>query len=276
MVTKRSFFKWAMAVVTLLLLFNLPGGCTARIKGVFKDSTSPLQRFFIKTTHSLKEGADAIRGFGGMLEENSRLSEEVIYLQARLVALGNLEQTNRHLQDQLDFYNRQKQALIPCQVTARTISGWWQSIRLDKGKAQGIEANRAVISPDGLVGRTSDVSVYTADVLLLSDPACKVSARVSRTGSFGLVTGCGVNAQGHPVARMQFIHKDAPVKAGDAVVTSGLGGVFPKDILIGYIETVGMEDAGLYQVADIIPKAVTELMDVVFVAAEGENTETEE
>ena len=276
MVVRKSFLKWAIAVAALLLLFNLPGGCTARIKGIFKDPISPVQAFFIKTAHSLKEGADTVRGFGGVMEKNSRLSEEVIYLQAKLVELENLEQENRHLQDQLDFYKRQKHTLIPCQVTARTISGWWQSMRLDKGRAQGVEAGRAVISPDGLVGRTSEVSAYTAEVLLISDPACKVSARVSRTGSFGLVTGLGVNAQGYPVARMQFIHKDAPVRAGDAVVTSGLGGVFPKDILIGYIETVGMEEAGLYQYADIIPKAVTELMDVVFVTGEEENAEAEE
>jgi rod shape-determining protein MreC len=276
MVVQKSFFKWVAAVTALLLLFNLPGGCTARIKGIFKDTITPLQRVSVKTIQSLKEGAGSVRGFGGLMDENSRLSEEVIYLQARLVELENLEQENRHLQDQLDFYKRQKHTLIPCQVTARTISGWWQSVRLDKGRAQGIEANRAVISPDGLVGRTEAVSVYTADVLLLSDPACKVSARVSRTGSFGLVTGSGVNAQGYPVARMQFIHKDAPVQAGDAVVTSGLGGVFPKNILIGYVENVGKEEAGLYQYADIIPKAVTELMDVVFVAAKEGSAEAEE
>ncbi len=276
MFVQRSFFKWAAAVTALLLLFSLPGGCTARIKGIFKDTLTPLQRILIKTVQSLKEGVDTVRGFGGLLEENKRLSEEVIYLQAKQVDSENLEQENRHLQDQLDFYNRQKHTLISCQVTARTISGWWQSMRLDKGRAQGVEANRAVISPDGLVGRTDEVSAYTADVLLLSDPACKVSARVSRTGSFGLVTGRGVNAQGYPVARMQFIHKDSPVRAGDAVVTSGLGGVFPKDILIGYIESVSTEEAGLYKVADIIPKAVTELMDVVFVAAEEENAEAEE
>ena len=276
MFVEKSFFKWVAAVAALLLLFNLPGGCTARIKGVFKDSITPLQRFLFKTSQSLKEGADAVRGFGGLMEKNSRLSEEVIYLQARLVQLENLEQENRHLQDQLDFYNRRKHTLIPCQVTARTISGWWQSVRLDKGRAQGVEANRAVISPDGLVGRTDEISGYTAEVLLLSDPSCKVSVRVSRTGSFGLMTGRGVNTQGYPVARMQFIHKDAPVRAGDTVVTSGLGGVFPKDILIGYIESVGMEETGLYQYADIIPKAVTEIMDVVFVAAEEENAEAEE
>lgn len=276
MFVQRSFLRGVAAVAALLLLFNLPGGCSSRIKGIFKDTLTPLQRVFIKASQSLKEGVDTVRGFGGLLQENSRLSEEVIYLQARQVELENLEQENRHLQDQLDFYSRQKHTLIPCQVTARTINGWWQSMRLDKGRVQGIEANRAVISPDGLVGRTAEVSSYTADVLLLSDPGCKVSARVNRTGSFGLVTGRGVNSQGYPVARMQFIHKDAPVHAGDAVVTSGLGGVFPKNILIGYIESVGTEETGLYQYADIIPKAVTELMDVVFVAAKEENAETEE
>jgi rod shape-determining protein MreC len=276
MVEKKSFLKWATAVLALLLLFSLPDGCTARVKGIFKDATSPANRFFTQTVQSLKEGAAAIRGLGGMLEQNSRLSEEIIYLQAQLAERENLEQANRHLQDQLDFYTKQKRAMIPCQVTSRTISGWWQSVRLDKGRTQGVEANRAVISPDGLVGRTAAVSAFTADVLLISDPACKVSARVNRTGSFGLVTGRGVNAKGYPVARMQFIHKDAPVKVSDAVVTSGLGGVFPKDILIGYIETVDTEDAGLYQIANIIPQAVTELMDVVFVAAGDEVAEAEE
>jgi rod shape-determining protein MreC len=276
MFVRKSFVRWAIGVFVLLLLFNLPGGCAIRIKGIFKDTASPAHRFVIKTVQSLKEGADTVRGFGGLFEENNRLSEEVIYLQARLVQLENLDQANRHLQDQLDFYSRQKQALIPCQVTSRTISGWWQSVRLDKGRSQGIEGMRAVISPDGLVGRTAEVSAHTAEVLLLSDPACKVSAKVSRTGSFGLLSGRGVNAQGYPVVRMQFIHKDAPVQAGDAVVTSGLGGVFPKDILIGYIERIGMEETGLYQYADIIPKAVTELMDVVFVAAKAVNEESEE
>jgi rod shape-determining protein MreC len=113
-------------------------------------------------------------------------------------------------------------------------------------------------------------------VILLSDPACKVSARIGRTGSFGLVQGLGVNAQGYPVARMRFIHKDAPVHTGDAVVTSGLGGVFPKNILIGYVERVSTEEGGLYQVADIIPKAVAELADVVFVAGGEKDAEAEE
>lgn len=267
MVVKKSVLKWAAAGGALLLLFCLPDGCTVRMKGLFKDAASPVQNGLVKTVHGLKEGLDAFRGLGGMLEENRRLSEEVIRLQAELVKREKLEQANLDLKRQLGFFNAQKNRMIPCQVTARSISGWWQSVRLDKGSDKGVEANRAVISPDGLIGKTTSVSAYTADVLLISDPECQVSARVSRTGSFGLVTGCGVNERGYPIAQMQFIHKDAPVRPGDAVVTSGLGGVFPRDILIGYIETVGVEKAGLYQVAGVVPQAVTGIMDVVFVSA---------
>lgn len=267
MAEQKKFIKWIGAAAALLLLFNLPDGCTARLQAVPKELLTPVQSFALKTGQSLKEGADTVRGFGGLAEENRLLSEEVIHLQARLRVLENLDLENQRLRQQLDFRDRQARRLIACQVVSRTISGWWQSIRLNKGTADGIGANRAVISSDGLVGRTVEVSAHTADVLLVSDPACKVSARVARTGSFGIVAGYGTNLKGYPVARMQFIHKDIPVRPGDAVVSSGLGGVFPKDILIGYIDEVRTEETGLYQYADLIPKAVVDLMDVVFVPA---------
>ena len=119
------------------------------------------------------------------------------------------------------------------------------------------------------IGRTGSVSAFGAEVILASDPACKISARIRRTGSFGLVTGRGVNLKGHPLARMQFIHKDTPVHVGDEVVTSGLGGVFPNELLVGYIESVSVDEAGLYQVAEILPQAVVRLTDAVFVTAAG-------
>jgi len=72
---------------------------------------------------------------------------------------------------------------------------------------------------------------------------------------------------------MQFVHKDTPVRVGNEVVTSGLGGVFPRDILIGYVEAVRTEEGGLYQVADILPQAVINLTNVVFVTASEEEGE---
>lgn len=268
MVGQKTVLNWSAVACALLLLFLLPDGCTVRIKGLFKNLITPVQSGLLKSGRSLKAGADSVRGFGGLAEENRRLYEEVVKLQAEARLSKNLEEKNLKLRQLLAFHEQYTTKLIPAEVAARSINGWWQSVRLAKGTNAGIYKDRAVISQDGLVGRTFEVSAHTAEVLLLSDPACKVSARVSRTGSFGLVTGQGVNSKGYPIAQMQFIHKDTPVRVGDEVVTSGLGGVFPRDVLIGYIEAVSVEEAGLYQVADILPQAVINLTDVVFVTAD--------
>lgn len=270
MVEQKKVLRWVAAAVALLLILLLPDGCTVWVKGLFKNLITPIQSGLLKSGRSLKAGADSVRGFGGLAEENMRLREEVVKLQAESRVRATLEEENLMLRKLLSFHTRQARSLIPAEVAARSISGWWQSVRLAKGIDDGVLRNRAVISPDGLVGRTADVSAHTAEVLLLSDPACKVSARVSRTGSFGLVTGQGVNLKGYPVARMEFIHKDTPIRVGDEVVTSGLGGVFPRDVLIGYIESIATEEAGLYQIAEILPQAVINLTDVVFVSAEEE------
>ncbi|MBI9020492.1 MAG: rod shape-determining protein MreC [Verrucomicrobia bacterium] len=268
MFEQKIFFKWGAAAIALLLLFSLPDGCTARVKGLFKEVLTPIQGFFLKGGNSLKAGVDSVRGFGGLAEENRLLNEAVVKLQAESRVRDTLEEENLRLRGLLEFRNQQSIELIPAQVVTRSISGWWQSLGLGKGTSSGIRANHAVISPDGLVGRTAGVSPHSAEVLLVSDPACNVSARISRTGSFGLVVGRGVNLKGYPVAQMRFIHKDTPVRVGDEVVTSGLGGVFPRDILIGYVEEIHTEEAGLYQVAELLPQAVVNLTDVVFVTAD--------
>ena len=264
---QRRVVKWITAAAVLFLLFCLPSSCSLRIKSVFQNVVTPVQNFFLNIGMSLKEGADTVRGFGGLVDENRRLSEEMIRLQTKVTMLENLAAENRKLREQLDFHDAQPDRLIAAQIISRSVSGWWQSVRINKGTQQGIQPNSPVISSDGLVGRISSAAAFSSEVLLVSDPACKVSARISRTGAFGIVSGRGTNLKGYPVARMEFIHKDIPVREGDAVVTSGLGGIFPKDILIGYVDKVHSEENGLYQYADIIPKAVVYLMDVVFISA---------
>lgn len=267
MVEKRTVLKWFAAAVVLALILLLPDGYTSGVKGFFRNLITPVQFGILKVGRSLKEGADTVRGFGGMAEENRRLKGEVVRLQAAARLSKSIEEENLKLRRMLAFHERHAHDLIAAEVAARSISGWWQSIRIAKGTREGVFANHAVVSPDGLVGRTSEVSAHSADVLLMSDPACEVSARISRTGSFGLVSGAGVNLKGYPVVRMRFIHKDIPVQVGDEVVTSGLGGVFPRDVIIGYVESVRTEEAGLYQIAEILPQAVINLNDVVFVTA---------
>ena len=127
------------------------------------------------------------------------------------------------------------------------------------------------------VGKTVEVSHHTARVLLLTDPTCKVAAKFPRNGAVGILRGGGVSLTGKAMleilcapdpCRMDFIAKDAPLHRGDEVVTSGLGGVFPAGLTVGYMQSVYMDRSGLYQHADVVPAADMGVLNRVFVLAE--------
>jgi len=254
--------------ILLIMAFTMPSGISLWCKGILRGMVSPVQRGISGAGQHFSEAVASVRGLGGMVEKNRELSAEIVHMQAELNTFKNLDEENRRLRRMLDFRRQEPRQMIPSEVMSRNISGWWSTVRIGKGANHGIRWNRAVISPDGLVGKTLEVSHKTSEVILISDPACRVSARISRVNAFGVVSGNGANAKGHPAARMDFINKDAEVREGDEVVSSGLGGVFPKGILIGYVEKVERDESGLYQSAQIIPRATVELLDYVFVISE--------
>lgn len=271
MILRNRKLVYAAAVASLLLVaFVLPASLSLKGKGAVRGTMAPAERAVSGLGQRLSEAVSAIRGMGGAVEKNRELSYELVRVQSELNKLREVKAENQRLRNALRFEHQNPRAMIPCDVTSRNISGWWNTVRIGKGTLDGIQENRAVISPDGLVGKTIEVSKHTSEVLLVCDPACRVSARVKRANAFGLVRGAGVNLKGYPVARMEFINKDAEVREGDEVVTSGLsgvGGVFPKGVHIGYIEKVHQDDSGLFQYAEIAPRATVGLLDYVFVVS---------
>jgi rod shape-determining protein MreC len=165
----------------------------------------------------------------------------------------------------IGFRQRTGHHLIAAEVIARDSSGWWQTVRLDRGRNDGVTEDLAVVTPDGLAGRVLEVSDRTADVLLISDPACRVAVRIPRTGSNGVLTGMGVRWNGQVICRIDFINRNHPIRPGDEVVTSGLGGVLPPELPVGYIETIETDAAGLYHRAEVLPRADIARMRRAFV-----------
>jgi rod shape-determining protein MreC len=134
-----------------------------------------------------------------------------------------------------------------------------------------VAEGRAVITPDGLVGRTVSVSDRTADVLLLSDRTCKVSVRLERSGVFGVLAGTGAKPGEQPACRLDYLSQTADVQEGDEVVTTGMGGVFPKGLIVGRVVRVEMHEAGLYQVAWVESAAKLGKLEYAFVVATEED-----
>jgi rod shape-determining protein MreC len=215
----------------------------------------------------LSEAAAAIRGIGGAVEKNRELSHELVRVQAELNQLRDVEAENLSLLRAFKFYRQKPRTMIPCDVVSRNISGWWSTVRIGKGASDGIGENCAVISPDGLVGKTTEVSAHTSEVLLVCDPACRVSAKIKRVDVFGLVRGAGNTLKGEPMAKIEFVNKDIEIRINDEVVTSGLG-AFPKGVHIGYINKIHRDASGLFQSAEIAPRATIGLLDYVFVVSD--------
>jgi rod shape-determining protein MreC len=267
-VRDQGYIIWLVLGTVLLAILNLPESISNQVKAAFREAVAPLQSAVAGTARRVTESIGAVRGLGGALTDNQRMTAEIVRLRNEVRDLKALEAENIALREQLGFARRSPQALIPSEVIARDISGWWQTVRLDKGAGDGIQPDQAVVTTEGLVGRTIAVSPRTTDVLLLSDPSCRISAQIARSGSYGVVSGRRANVRGQVLCVMDFISKDAPVLVGDEVVTSGLGDVFPRGLLIGYVDQVVMDRSGLFQQAQVLPKADLGALRYVFVVAE--------
>ncbi len=271
MVKDLNIVTWLLLGALLLVLLNLPDSATRQIKGALREGIAPLQSLLANTSRKSREGLRTMRGFGTLAAENERLSAELIRLSLEVEQLKSLERENLELLGLLRFSQTEKRSLLPAAVIARDISGWWQTVRLNRGAADGVEAPRAVITTGGVIGKTVDVSMRTCDVLMLSDPSCRVSARVGGSKAFGIVSGRGVSWNGEVMLTMEFINKSLPVRPGEEVFTSGLGGVFPEGLPIGYVHKVYRDRNDLYQRADILPRADFTDLNYVFVLLEEED-----
>jgi rod shape-determining protein MreC len=266
----RTLVGLILAGLVLLVILNLPESVSGRVRGFIRDAFAPLQDLVASASRQGKETLKLARGVSSLMTENQRMAGELARQRLRLNELERLEEETLKLRHLLDARRRAPQRLITSEVLGRDATGWWQTLRLDKGAKDGVRDELAVTTPEGLVGRVISATARTADVLLLSDPKCKVSALVSRTQAFGIVIGNGVTPQGLPTCRMEFINVDRRhgVQNGDEVVTSGLGGIFPRDLLIGRLDNVKTNESGLYAEADVVVAADLGALDYVFVVAD--------
>jgi len=193
-------------------------------------------------------------------EENLRLREEV----ARLKELNNryveYREENKRLRKLLRFKEETNFSVVPGQVVDKDSTNWFRSILINKGTEDGLRENLGVVTHQGLVGRTVEVGPDFSRVLLILDKSSSVAVLIQRSRAEGIMVGWKPDA-----CRINYLPRTADVQVGDVVVTSGLGGVFPKGLLVGKVSRVEKKSYGLFQYAEVIPSVDFSRLEEVLV-----------
>ena len=178
-------------------------------------------------------------------EQNKALMAEIEQLRAKNLAASEFEAENQRLKALLNYKESAAQFdLIAARVIGREASSWTSMIVINRGTTDGIANDMAVVTEMGLVGHVSEAGVNTSKVQLILDPRSSVGALVQRPESrvAGIVEG---DINNPTLPRMINIPKNSDVIAGDVIVTSGFGGIYPKGIVVGSIKEVQNEESGL-------------------------------
>jgi len=264
-VRDRNYLLWVALAAFFLVLLNLPSSVSSSLRGFFRDSLATYQGAVTRAISGVHRTTSVVGNMTDVVRERDELSREVAALHAQVRSLDLIIHENSELRDLLKFKQRLSLKTIACEVIARDDgAGWWQTIRLDKGHEEGIQENMPVITPDGIVGRTTEVSAQTCEVLLISDRSFKSSVRFEKEGSFGILHGGGVSLRGtHSIGvlfvptpfQVDYVRKDLDIRQGELVVTSGLGGIFPAGLMVGRVVRMSPDETGLYQHAEVVPSA---------------------
>jgi len=273
---KRSKGLFIIVLLTAALLFGIqqtgfhrPG--LSKGEEILRSALAPLQSGVMIVSNKVSGFLSYVTSIAEVRVENERLKDQVNQLITENNRLIEYRQENARLRKLLSFQEAvgSNYSLIAARVIARNPENWYSTLSIDKGQIQGIEKNMPVINDVGLVGRVINVAPDSAEVLLIIDREGAVGGMVQQSRVPGVVEGYGPNTD-----LLQMIHlaHDAPVYRNQVVITSGLGGIFPKGLRIGYVNNVVPEANGLMKRAYLQPFVDFDRLEEVMVIT-GVNTE---
>lgn len=242
-----------LVLAALLLLAMQVSGNLRPLTGLATQLTSPAQLSATGVTDSVAGAWSSLLSLRTIQQEAAALGVRNLQLQAEINTLKEVEKENEELRGLLDFaQTRPRLELRGAQIVARRIgvesTNFFDSILIDLGREHGIEVGMPVVTAEGLVGRISSVNDATSTVLLLNDPASSASAILGASRLNGVVRG---STSGELV--MDFLPQGQTFTLGEVVLTSGLGGRFPKGIVIGEIRAIETQANAVFQKAIVDP-----------------------
>ncbi len=259
--TKRPVLVFMGAVVLNLILISAQVNTTAGIPfiqvatfGVFSE----VQRYTMAGFNSVRGLWTGYVALRDVQAQNAELKREMQSLQVQLQEERAQAKRTDGFRQLLELRQRSGLETVAAEIIAAGADPEFRDMTIDKGSSDGVQADMAVISPAGVVGRVVLSSPRAAKVQMLIDRNAAAGALIERTRSQGIVVGQG------DTLRMDYVPGTADVKQGDLIVTSGIDRIYPKGFVIGTVETVD-RGMGTYHEITIRPSVEFSRLEEVLV-----------
>lgn len=236
---------WVVFVAFVLLLLSMSSGQKQPwnpLEQILVEGTAPVEGLFQRTVAFMGGVWSNYFFLVGVRKENLLLKKQLNKLKMDNRRYVEMLSTYRRLKALFEFKQSIHMPALAAQVIGLDPSGWFRSVIIDRGSHSGVAVDMPVVNASGVVGRVVSVSPHYSKVLLIIDQNSAVDCLIQRSRDRGMVRGLRTDA-----CSLDFMLKTSDVKVGDNVVTSGLGGVFPKGIPIGKVVEVENPPGDLFR-----------------------------
>ncbi|HET7265762.1 MAG TPA: rod shape-determining protein MreC [bacterium] len=265
---RRRLLVWSLLCIVALVILTAqmrsPDGRRIGWLGTALEAVlAPPAVALAKVSGAFADAWGFISEIGTLRTENQRLSAEVARLREENARLRPDAQENGRLRALLGFKQQLPYRSLAARIVGRDPSQWFSTVLVDRGASEGVARDDPVITSDGVVGHVIETAGSWARVLLVADPRSAVSVVLDRSREAGVVVG-----QGQTDLKVTYLSREADVRAGDLLLTSGLGPIYPKGLPVGRI--VSVSRATMFQDAVVRPTSdLGHLEDVLIVLRRG-------
>ena len=219
----------------------------SRAEDVFSNAVLPVQEAVSDVTDKVTEFFTRVFFPSAIQQENERLTQLVAAYERRLILYEAMEQENARLSELLDYTSANSSFyFMTAPISARNKNPYVDTLTVRGGSRSGVAEQMAAVNAQGIVGRVIEVGATYSKIRTLQNDDMRISVMVERTRDEGMLGGLIIENGQLVGLKLYYLPKDADLQVGDTIVTSGLGGIFPKGLYVGKVMFLAEEDNGEY------------------------------
>ena len=271
---KDFFDTWKFKILVGIAVFlaaimayaGANGRLTAAPQEILSVAVAPFQRAAAAVSNGVSSLWEKYTNIDAILEENEKLTTENAELRGQMVDYDKLKAENEAYKALTNIQEQHPEmSYVSSFVIGRDPLDSFYGFTLDKGSLDGVEANDAITSDEGyLLGVVTEVDLTSCKVMTILHPSFNAAGVVSRTRDNGIITGSADYAA-DGLCILSNLSRGTLTKAKDQVITTGLGGVFPPDVLVGVVQELVPEASGKSTIAVLKPGADPRTVKHVFI-----------